>query len=205
MQILLFVSDWIKNILIMIDHVWVGGIFLPHWASPVGSRWARKTCVCLSVCMRAAELRAEEPRQAACSNWAQSPVQQLVSSVCFRWCLGFSQPTRVLWIRHWTKYTLLEDSLRKQRFFRVARVMRVSSPAQQSSPWKILHWHQMLRGPGLSFAREIGMAHFYLHNLWLAQVCLQYASEKMHLLKRCVLCNTFYNASSSAFRYRCLK
>lgn len=134
-----FGSHCVKNIFIVVDHVWVGGIVLPHWASLAGSSWARETCVC-TVCVCSAELWAEEPRQPACSNCsAHTPVLQLASSLCSRWCLGFSRPTWVIWITHWTKYTLLEALERKQRFFRVARVMWVASPAQLSSLCELLY------------------------------------------------------------------
>lgn len=33
-----FGSHCVKNIFIVVDHVWVGGIVLPHWATLVGSR-----------------------------------------------------------------------------------------------------------------------------------------------------------------------
>lgn len=122
----------------------------------------RHVCACVCACaLLSCELRSPASQPACLPACLLAPTLlcshsiQLVSAMCPRWCLGFSLPTWVIWTRHWTKYTLLEAWERKQRFFRVARVMWVASPAQPSSRW-ILYWHQMHRRVGLSSAEGAG-------------------------------------------------
>lgn len=148
------------------DHVLVGGFILPHWASLMGSRWALRR----SLCLLCAVIRQRSPASSRsqlslCSAlllpWTlYTPIQQLSSFLCSRWCLGNSRPPWVIWITHWKTYTPLAASERKQSFLGVGRLMWVALPACPSSLCMLLYNHQLPSSPRLLSAKEIGMVYF---------------------------------------------
>ena len=201
-------SQCVKNIFIVVDHVCEGGIGLPHWATLMGSRWAGETvcvcvCICVCVCVRSCarvcvhlcvcvytllscEQRSPASPLALTKLSAHTQPNSLPLLSASDDALDLAEPTWVIWITRWTKYTLPEVSERKQRFFRVAGVMWVVSPAQPSSLCKLLYWHQMPRRPGLRRARGTGTALFLFS--FSFKLAMNEASL-FHKIKK--LCNSF--------------
>lgn len=93
----------------------------------------------------------------------------------------------MIWITHWTEYTLLEASERKQRFFGVVRIMRVAFPAHPSSLRELFHQNQMPRRSGLRSARGTGSTHSSLRMPCMTHLKMYSVALKLKVLFRCHL------------------